>query len=384
MKLSTAVFLTSEQGRRLLDEAAAGGDALGRVSALRKKLPPEIASAVSLQVDLRRRAAARFTRAGGMLFTPEALEQATAEPVAGFRSESFKGFETVADLTCGIGADTIGLASSVRVSASDRDPVRLTFARHNAAVYGVEERITFSRAVVEDFRGGADAVFIDPSRRSKGRRHTGLENSEPSWKEIKPLFAYTDSMMIKCSPLFDFDSFEDGREWSFDVVELGGEVRELDLRFGALKLAAARAVVLPGRAVLEGKNVECAVGDIKRYIYDPASSVVRAHLVAELAEVLDAHLVDEKIAYLTSDRLVRTPFAQAFEVEDVLPMDERKLRKHLSARGIGTLEIKVRGAGVTPEALRKRLKPSGDGAATLIATRRGNRRVAVLARRIQG
>ena len=64
-----------------------------------------------------------------------------------------------------------------------------------------------------------------------------------------------------------------------------------------------------------------------------------------------------------------TPFATCFRVLDVLPFDEKVLRAWVRERGIGTLEIKKRGTDVTPEQLRRQLKPSGPNRATLIVTR---------------
>ncbi len=52
------------------------------------------------------------------------------------------------------------------------------------------------------------------------------------------------------------------------------------------------------------------------------------------------------------------------------------------ARGIGTLEIKKRGVDVDPAALRTRLGLRGPESATLLLTRAGGRRLALLADRV--
>ena len=48
---------------------------------------------------------------------------------------------------------------------------------------------------------------------------------------------------------------------------------------------------------------------------------------------------------------------------------------------VGTLEIKVRGVDITPEALRARLKPRGDESATLLIVGGAGPARAVLAQR---
>jgi hypothetical protein len=72
----------------------------------------------------------------------------------------------------------------------------------------------------------------------------------------------------------------------------------------------------------------------------------------------------------------------SFRVRETLPFETRALAKALRARGIGTLEIKKRGVDVDPAALRTKLGLRGDAAATLLLTRIGARRLAVLADRV--
>ena len=93
-------------------------------------------------------------------------------------------------------------------------------------------------------------------------------------------------------------------------------------------------------------------------------------------------MLAEKIAYLTGDDAVTSPFVQSFRVREVLPADTKKLARALKERGIGILEIKKRGVDVDPAALRQSLKLKGEESATLIMTRVGGSRVAVLADRV--
>ena len=82
---------------------------------------------------LRRKAAAKFDDPADWLFTDEALQQATAEPVAAHRARRLAG-ATVHDATCSIGTELAALRNSAAsVVGSDVDPVRLAMARHNVA-----------------------------------------------------------------------------------------------------------------------------------------------------------------------------------------------------------------------------------------------------------
>ena len=93
-------------------------------------------------------------------------------------------------------------------------------------------------------------------------------------------------------------------------------------------------------------------------------------------------MLAEGIAYLTSDAALTSPFVQSFRVREELPADTKALGKALRERGIGRLEIKKRGVDVDPARLRPKLKLAGSAEATLILTRTGTRRRAILADRV--
>ena len=88
----------------------------------------------------------------------------------------------------------------------------------------------------------------------------------------------------------------------------------------------------------------------------------------EVARLVRGSRVDDQVAYLTAPWHHPTDFATAFEVLEVLPFDERVLRRWVAERGVGVLEIKKRGVEVDPAELRKRLRPRGKASATLIVT----------------
>ena len=62
---------------------------------------------------------------------------------------------------------------------------------------------------------------------------------------------------------------------------------------------------------------------------------------------------------------------RAFEVLDTVPV--KQLRKVLQQRGVGKLEILVRGADINPDQLRAKLKLKGKEEATIVIARLGER-----------
>src|SRR3989338_4025610 len=75
-----------------------------------KEFPKDLATAALETAILRVKARSKFPKADRMYFTREALEQASGALIADYRAQRFQPFATAADLGCGIGGGTLGLA----------------------------------------------------------------------------------------------------------------------------------------------------------------------------------------------------------------------------------------------------------------------------------
>jgi hypothetical protein len=104
------------------------------------------------------------------------------------------------------------------------------------------------------------------------------------------------------------------------------------------------------------------------YIYEPDPAVLRAGLVQALGARIDAWQIDADIAYLSSDRLVQTPFARAWTVEDWMPFSLKRLRAYLRQRNVGRVTVKKRGSPLQPEELIHKLRLEGEEERVLFLT----------------
>ena len=91
------------------------------------------------------------------------------------------------------------------------------------------------------------------------------------------------------------------------------------------------------------------------YLLEPAPAIVRSHLVAEFAESIGAHLLDEHLAYLCSAEPVEHPLVACYEVLEEIPQQEKQLKRWVREQGFTALTIKKRGVDIVPEQLRARL-----------------------------
>ncbi|MBB5433010.1 THUMP-like domain-containing protein [Nocardiopsis composta] len=395
--------LLTPAGGRLLDRVCAlpEGDPLAAATRARAAAeeiaaaepgglgaPPADAAAAALsQARLRARARAKFgERAARMFFTPDGLEQATRIEAARYRAAGFAaalpaGTE-VADLCCGIGADTLALAEAgMRVRAVDADPLTAAVAAANIGALGLSGRAraetgTTGPGSVPPGRYGA--VFCDPARRGARGRVFDPDAYSPPWGVVEELAQAAPAACVKAAPGIPHERIGGARaEW----VSVDGEVKEAALWFGALAAGPPRRAVLLRSgsagppAVLDGGAEErpAPVGGVRRYLYEPDGAVVRSHLVAEAAELVGGALLDPRIAYIASDRLVDTPFCAAYEVHEAMPFSLKRLRAAVRARRAGTVTIKKRGSAVDVERLRRDLRPSGPESVVVVLTRIGDR-----------
>jgi SAM-dependent methyltransferase len=374
-------WLLTDDGQQLLLRAAeAPADSLHAQTALRRTATPEHVAAALTQVELRRKAVPKFgDLAARMYFTPDGLEQATRLPVATHRAARLNAAASasVIDLGCGIGGDLIAFARAGVTSAGvDLDPVRVEVATANLAALDLSGAVMVTDATKVDTSPFAVA-FADPGRRSARGRIFDVDDWTPPWPFVEELLRRDSCVKVAPGIPHDLVPHDVEAEWVSDH----GEVKEAALWSGRLTTTKRRATVIGegGLATLTDEDDPGgAVRDVGAFLYEPDGAVIRAGLVTAVAAGVDGGLVDEHIAYVTSDASFRTPFARGYRVLEQLPYRERALRAALRERGIGRLTIKKRGVDVVPDQLRKRLALGGDDEATLVLTRARGHGIALL------
>jgi hypothetical protein len=370
--LDDVAYLTSDEGSAASAVVAALPltDRISEIAALRTQFGDRTPVLVET-VLLRRRAAAKLSElpgTGDWLFTDEALQQASAAPVALHRSTRLSG-NVIHDVTCSIGTELAALrGSAARVVGSDVDPVRLAMARHNLGATVDLCRADALHPVTRD-----TVVLADPARRSGGRRRFNPRDYQPALDQLFDVYIGR-NLVVKSAPGIDFDAVTRlGFDGEIEVTSYRGSVREACLWSAGLAEPGVRrraSILDRGDQVTDAEPDDCPVRPAGRWIVDPDGAVVRAGLVRHYAARHGLWQLDPNIAYLSGDEL--PPGVRGFEVLEQLPFDERRLRQALSALDCGALEILVRGVDADPDALRRRLGLRGSRSLTVVITRLGS------------
>jgi hypothetical protein len=369
--LDDVAYLTSDEGSAALSvvETLPLTDRVSEIAALRKQFGDRTPALVET-VLLRRRAATKLSGlpgSGDWLFTDEALQQASAAPVALHRAKRLSS-NVIHDVTCSIGTELAALRGTVaRAVGSDIDPVRLAMARHNLGSTADLCRADALHPVTREA-----VVLADPSRRGGGRRRFNPRDYQPALDQLFDVYRSRE-LVVKCAPGIDFDAVTRlGFDGEIEVTSYRGSVREACIWSAGLAEPGVRrraSILDRGEQITDAESDDCPVRSAGRWIIDPDGAVVRAGLVRHYAARHGLWQLDPHIAYLSGDELPAG--VRGFEVLQQLAFDERRLRQELGALDCGSLEILVRGLDVDPDALRRRLGLRGSRSLTVVLIRVG-------------
>lgn len=370
-----------------------------------------------------------------------ALEQSTAQDIGRWKANLWPcgndatenatgaGAE-VHDLCCGMGGDSFYLPAGLKVTGVDLDENRLAMYSHNIQAFGKPASVKCADVREVAGSNGAkmpasagmtktDYFTIDPARRAlEGENQRDLKNLTPTLEEVVEISRHYKGGMAKLPPGYPPAEIPDGTE----ILYLGGhsDCRECLVLFGELAKHpdTVRAIIV-GKAgetlaewarrrdrsletldddlqekldrndSLEGKDrtyrtatsrSDLPLGEIGKYIAEPAPVLIRSHLfnAAALAHDPNAHLISEGIAYVSSDKPLPAPGFSCYEVLAHTEIATGAVRSMLKEHDIGKITLKLRGVKLDPDAEIKRLKPKGKNSAILFYTRAKGEKVAIL------
>ena len=390
--MSEILRLLNPDSLRLLSSLtpiSAKDDVLGTVTSLRKQgLDAELVAQLVTQLRLRFRAKSKFGEfATQMLFTEAGLEQASRLAVAAHHADRFlkHGITSVTDLGCGIGTDSLAFATmGLRVVSVEKDPETAALAAFNLAPF---ENAKVELGDAQEFNPDTQALWFDPARRNLETKTESRQMVSPS--DFSPDLDWVFSQArlkptgVKLGPAFPHELIPEDCEAQW--VSHQGDLVELSLWFGSLGKSGRSALMLGETShQLSAEEVELApVGELSSYLFEPDPSLIRSGLMGNLANQLGLWSISPGIAYLSGSEVVSSPWLKTYEVLEVLPLDEKRLAAWCRDNDIGIVEIKKRGVDITPEALRPKLKLKGAGAVTMVLTKVGDARRALICRPIR-
>ena len=342
---------------------------------------PGVIVKVVNQVALRQKARQKLgPLADSLLLTRQGLEQSSRIDVAKYHARKLSSLGSVTDLGCGLGIDSIAFAKSgSAVVAVEKDEMTAKFASYNLARFSTAE---VHRSAAEDFEVGTEGVFLDPARRDLGA--SGRSRKLLSPDDFSPSISFAFEQLtrvpggVKLSPALPHELVSDKFEATW-VSHRGDLVEFSQWSTDPQHFGKRFAVMIDGATELKftGEEFDAEVSSLGEYVYEPDPALIRSHLLGAFALEQGLGLLSQGIAYLTGSER-KSPWLRGYKLLAEMPLDEKAISRYLSERRIGSLEIKKRGVDIDPQLMRKRLKLKGSGAATLIATKVGGARKALV------
>lgn len=347
----------------------------------------------------------------GFLYPPRLnREQASSDETAVHKvylADSLCGegaFLAVADLTGGMGIDSIAFAQHTRfvnplrtqvlahVDYVERNEELCTLMEHNRKALCLEnisvhcgDSMEWLTAEDRHF----DILFIDPARRSaSGRKMAAFEDCEPNiLQHMELLRSRCRWLMVKASPMIDIDLAcrQLGDVAEVHIVSVKGECKELLFVCGVHEGETVIHCVARNRpgefyngdftrseeAAAAGRY--CAA--VGKYLYEPDAAIMKGGPFNCISQWWDLDKLAPNTHLYTSDRQIRDFPGRLFRVLDETKLDRKAVRAAIPDR---KAHVVTRNYPVAAADLQRQLGLTEGGNLFIIATTVGSRRTAFL------
>ena len=356
------------------------------VGRLRKRFDADLARGILEASAARRKGEGKLDPlwVGSLLADIDGVEMASSARSSSYKAERFRRVlgegARVADLCCGIGADSWGLAGAgLAVTGVDLDEARVEMYTHNLPSCAV---------VCGDVLSGCpdevDAFHLDPARRDGTKRTHSLEDFSPGPEVWEKIMRAHGTGAIKLNPGVDAYALPSGE---VEILSEPGGLTQAVLWVGGLAGdASRRATVLDDSGYVVSICGEPErpdeTNEIGSFIGTLDPCVERADLVETLLDATGTRLVHPGTGLVTSAECEAHGMVRWYRVLEVLPWNEKRVRGVLRGHDAGVVEIRTRGGVVNPDELQRRLR--GDGTRSdlsVLVYRLGDRVVSVVAER---
>ena len=376
MEQESAQFLLSANGRDILSFIESlSKEPLETGKILRNRYPSVKPSHLSAAVELsvaRKKGITKFSRAGEMFFTRETLEQSTGEGIASHCAERFSGIDRTLDACCGIGGDSIALGKVVNsLTCMDISPVHLAFCKENLRIRGIEaEMVEADITEMKDSLSGYIAVFMDPSRRIDSKRSFDPSKMSPPLSEVIDILGKVPCGAAKLPT--SINSYDISIPHELEWISNADGLKEAVMWTGGFARCRTSVTLLHENVSLNDIMLSGGEPEINKaggYLYEPDPALIRSGLLGRKAVSAGLWLINDKIAYMSSDKYVQDPFFTAYRILKCLDFNLKVIERELRDMDAGILTVKKRGFPMLPEEIAGKIKLDGKKAVTIVATK---------------
>ena len=229
------------------------------------------------------------------------------------------------------------------------------------------------------FQADSTQSSYDPARRDeRGQRIHHVEAYQPPLSLIQQWDV--PQIMVKLSPGVDKSQLKE-YAGQLEFISVDGALKEAVLHLGIDQPIPQATLIVNGDMSHYRRETEpdVPITEPKAWLIEPDPAIIRAGLVQDLAMSLSGALLDETIAYFTTEDKPSTLACRAWQIVDWIPFNLKRLRAYLREHQVGHVTVKKRGFPMQPEDIINKLKlKDGTESRTLVFTRYHNIRIVLI------
>ena len=325
-------------------------------------------------------------------------EQSSSESAARYKASLLPAPLTVADLTGGMGIDTLAFARVAQhVDYIERDPQLCALMEHNLRALGVTNVTVHCADSMEWFgriqKYAPTMIYMDPARRdAAGRKVAGFEDCTPNILDHEALLrSRCQRLMVKASPMIDIDLAcrQLGDVGEVHVVGVKGECKEVLFLCGStvgepqitcVNLNTLITQNTPRTPFSFSRSEEAAAEgrycrQVGRYLYEPDATLMKGGPFKLLAQRYGLELLGRNTHLYSADRFVGDFPGRIFEVLRELKLSRKEV---LAAIPGGRAHVVTRNYPLEAAVLQKQLGLKEGGDYFVVATSVGDRKCGFL------
>ena len=316
-------------------------------------------------------------------------EQSSSENTARYKVSVISPFTshppsfTVADLTGGMGIDTLAFAKVAQhVDYVERDPQLCALMEHNLRALRIDNVSVHCADSMEwlTAAGRYDLLFVDPARRTAfGRKVAAFEDCMPNILEYAEMLRmHCRMLMVKASPMIDIDlgCRQLGNVNEVHVVGVKGECKEVlfvcgepqgEPRITCEEVSFTRSE----EAATEARYVKT----MGRYLYEPDAMLMKGGPFKIIAVRYGIEQLGHNTHLYTSEKRLDGFPGRVFEVLQELKLSRKEVAAVIPD---GKAHVVTRNYPVEAAALQRQLGLREGGDVFVVATSVGDRKCGFL------
>lgn len=301
------------------------------------------------------------------------IEQTSSEITAQYKANLVHG-NSLIDLTGGFGVDCFFFAKKIdKVIHCEVDDNLSKIATHNYKILGIKNIDICTQNgldYLQKLNRKFDWIYIDPSRRNEAKNKVFfLSDCSPDIpKNLELIFKYSDTILIKTSPLLDLTIGIHELKFvkEIHIVAVKNEVKEL---LWILEKEYKNEVNIKTINIKNDENETfyftlndekesiTNFSTPKKYLYEPNSALLKSGAFNIISKRLKVSKLHKHSHLYTSNELINFP-GRSFKIENILPYNKKMIRKYLKNKKVN---VSTRNFPETVAQIRKKLSLKDGG-----------------------